>query len=113
MVAVNPMISPKAKELTDPAIQKIIATETSVGFPRRDPGEGRDSYSLRAQLVGREIKRRVGAIEFDPSATVEQKRRQVKIAVDGARDRISQIVQPLKALPETERVARLKVLIGQ
>lgn len=110
---INPMISPKAKELSDPAIQRLISTETSIGFPRRDPGESRESYSLRAQIVGREIKRRLDGISFDQTADIDQKRKQVKRAIDAARDQINAAVKPLKTLPEAERIARLKALVAQ
>ena len=110
---VNPMISAPAKELSDPAIQRLITTETAIGFPRRDPGESKESFSLRSQIVGREIKRRVGQIEFDAASDMDQRRTQVKRAVDASRDQFADFFRAMRALPEAERIERLRARLAQ
>jgi hypothetical protein len=112
-VVVNPMISTKAKEISDPAIQRMITSETSIGFPRRDAGESKESYSLRSQIVGREIKRRTDNLSFDVDADMDQKRSQIKKAVDAARDQSSDLFRSVKKLPEAERIERLKERLAQ
>ena len=105
---VNPMLSRKAREVSDPALQRIIQTQTSIGFPRRETGESTASYSLRAQIVGKEIKRELDGISFDPSMDLDQKRDTIADAIRRARDRMAPTFRSVREMTEADRLKTLR-----